>query len=73
MVILSSLIKLIFSSLWFEVYTAAVQSECLQQCTMSQGSDTDGGVVSPIVVQFRDVTAAAYRIKKGVKETPLEV
>lgn len=27
----------------------------------------------PIVVQFRDVTAAAYRIKKGVKETPLEV
>ena len=25
------------------------------------------------VVQFRDVTAAAYRIKKGVKETPLEV
>lgn len=38
---------------------------------MSKGSD--GGVVSPIVVQFRDVTAAAYRIKKGVKETPLEV
>lgn len=27
----------------------------------------------PVVVQFRDVTAAAYRIKKGVKETPLEV
>ena len=28
---------------------------------------------SPVVVQFRDVTAAAYRIKKGVRETPLEV
>ena len=27
----------------------------------------------PVLVQFRDVTAAAYRIKKGVKETPLEV
>lgn len=27
----------------------------------------------PTVIQFRDVTAAAYRIKKGVKETPLEV
>lgn len=27
----------------------------------------------PVIVQFRDVTAAAYRIKKGVKETPLEV
>lgn len=27
----------------------------------------------PTVVQFRDVTAAAYRIKKCVKETPLEV
>lgn len=27
----------------------------------------------PVVIQFRDVTAAAYRIKKGVKETPLEV
>lgn len=29
--------------------------------------------VEPVVVQFSDVTAAAYRIKKGVKETPLEV
>lgn len=29
--------------------------------------------VEPTIVQFRDVTAAAYRIKKGVKETPLEV
>lgn len=27
----------------------------------------------PVVVQFKDVTAAAYRIKKYVKETPLEV
>ncbi len=27
----------------------------------------------PVIVQFQDVTAAAYRIKKCVKETPLEV
>ena len=25
------------------------------------------------VIQYHDVTAAAYRIRKGVKETPLEV
>ena len=25
------------------------------------------------VVQYHDVTAAAYRIRRGVKETPLEV
>ena len=24
-------------------------------------------------IEFHDITAAAYRIRKGVKETPLEV
>ena len=36
-------------------------------------SDTNPAVQEPTVVQYKDVAAAAYRIKKGVRETPLGV
>ena len=44
-----------------------------QQSSTDHNKTTSAEVHEPTVVQFRDVTAAAYRIKKGVRETPLEV
>ena len=35
--------------------------------------DVDDRDYSIPAIQYHDVTAAAYRIRKGVKETPLEV
>lgn len=51
-----------------------MQSEVAEKTSSSADSrDCQEMEQEPVVVQFRDVTAAAYRIKKGVKETPLEV
>ena len=36
-------------------------------------TNSDDGDYSKPAIQYHDVTAAAYRIRKGVKETPLEV
>ena len=36
-------------------------------------ADSDDRDYSKAAIQYHDVTAAAYRIRKGVKETPLEV
>ena len=36
-------------------------------------ADTTSEDYSKPAIQYHDVTAAAYRIRKGVKETPLEV
>ena len=35
--------------------------------------DSEDCDYSKPAIQYHDVTAAAYRIRKGVKETPLEV
>ena len=43
-----------------------------QRQTASVDSD-DGENYNKPAIQYHDVTAAAYRIRKGVKETPLEV
>ena len=41
--------------------------------TVSPDLDSDDRDYSKPAIQYHDVTAAAYRIRKGVKETPLEV
>lgn len=40
---------------------------------MESSAVGDSDQKPPVVVEFGAVTAAAYRIKKGVKKTPLEV
>ena len=41
--------------------------------TQQPAMDGDNRDYSIPAIQYHDVTAAAYRIRKGVKETPLEV
>ena len=41
--------------------------------TVSPDTNSDDRDYSKPAIQYHDVTAAAYRIRKGVKETPLEV
>ena len=41
--------------------------------TTRQRMDSEDGDFSQPAILYHDVTAAAYRIRKGVKETPLEV
>ena len=44
-----------------------------RQAPVSAAADSDDRDYSKAAIQYHDVTAAAYRIRKGVKETPLEV
>lgn len=41
--------------------------------TMAQVNESQDGEEAPVIVTFEDVSASAYRIRKGIKKTPCEV
>lgn len=41
--------------------------------TNNDDSDRHDEAEAPVIVSFEDVSAAAYRIRKGIKKTPCEV
>ena len=53
---------------------STIKSSSVARRQASSATDFDDSHdYSKPAIQYHDVTAAAYRIRKGVKETPLEV
>jgi hypothetical protein len=57
-----------------EMKSSAIRRHSPSSAAVSPpAADTTSNDYSKPTIQYHDVTAAAYRIRKGVKETPLEV